>query len=326
MKVAICDFDKKYVENLFTYLLGKCNGIDFFTFTTVEDYEVRIMNEKDFSYVIISDEFYELKEAYEKENCVNNCLNTRYIVLNTTLEKFEYEGSYQTIYKFGPMDGLWRLINNNLNNTREESYSNLHRKSTAIFSPMHHELTEAYAFCYAQNLSENGRVLMVNMMTRPLFKKVGDDEEVGSIVDFVFDLEARSNKDIEVELSNYKGIDLFPVAYNPLDIMTITKEEWEHVISYIDSMNYDRVVFLIDDINQGFKEIMSYVDECLVINKRGDFFKCVQQELTEVVRNLCNKVTVIELLMSAKNLTEGCYQIEELLSGNLGKYVRSQGI
>ena len=46
--------------------------------------------------------------------------------------------------------------------------------------------------------------------------------------------------------------------------------------------------------------------------------------ISSFIKTLGVKTTSIELLMSANNLSEGCYQLEELLTGNLGRYVRSQ--
>ena len=46
--------------------------------------------------------------------------------------------------------------------------------------------------------------------------------------------------------------------------------------------------------------------------------------MRDFIKTLGVKTTSIELLMSANNLSEGCYQLEELLTGNLGRYVRSQ--
>ncbi len=319
MKVAICDFDESYVENLFTYLLGKCNA-DFARYTTVEDYEaIEIRSEYD--YTIMSDDFLDTIKALEEHPGILLSVKNL-IVLSARIDCFDIKEASQIVYKYGPMDGLVNLIGStrSYTKTRDKSSST---KKWALYSPCHHELTEAYGISLCQMLSENASVLLVDMMRKPLLNELISEGE--SLVDFVYNLENDNQVSPDYIIKKYQGVEIFPFAFNPLDLSEITGEQWRKILEYINELSYENVVFIFDDLNQGFKEIMSQVDECLFINKKGDYYKYLQQGMKDTVERICNKVSSVELMMSAKNLNEGCYQIEELLTGNLGKYVRAQG-
>ena len=92
VKIALCDFDEKYVDSLLTYLYGKCSGNNYATYTTVADFEESLINVR-YDYSIIGDKFYE--ELSDVDNRVNL---GKLVVLTSTIDNLSNEdGCY--VYK-----------------------------------------------------------------------------------------------------------------------------------------------------------------------------------------------------------------------------------
>ena len=311
MKVALCDFDEKYLDSLLTYLYGKCANNSFYTFTTIEDFEESISSRYD--YCVIGDDFY--KELSSRKEVNRNNLG-KLVILSSSIDNLSNEeGCF--VYKYGPMDGLYKMLSGVI---RRKSSA----KSYAIYSPSHHELTEMYGLSMSQMLSEEMKVLLIDTMHIPIIRRLIRDGPRGSIVDVIYKLENNKSGEIKDLIDEYNDVDILPYALTPTDVISISRSQWKMLIGYIESLGYDAYVFVLDDINQGFKEIIEFVDNCVLINKRGDYYKMQQEDMRDYIKTLGTKITTVELLMTANNLSEGCYQLEELLTGNLGRYVRSQ--
>lgn len=317
LKVAICDFDERYISSLLTYLYGKCSGVTFSSFTTVEDYMASLLN-NEYNYNIMGDEFYEVLKVSKEDNLSIESSNVgKIIILSATIDNLQGEETYQTIYKFGPMDGLYRMMDTSKSRAKTG-------KSFAVYSPTHHELTEMYGLSMCKLLLENESVLLIDTVNIPVIRRLIRDGPRHGIIDVIYKLENNKNYEIKDLIEDYKGIDVLPMSLCPTDIASISKKQWKSLIEYVDSLNYGAYVFIIEDINQGFREIIDYVDNCILINRKGDYYREGQEEMREYINKIAHKTTSIELKMSANNLNEGCYKIEELLTGNLYQYVRSQ--
>ena len=310
MRIALCDFDERFISGLLSYLYGKCKRESFNSFTNIEDYK-EALKVKSFDYTIMSDGFYSKTESAEVSK------SGKMVVLSSSVEKLSDTETYKVIYKYGPMDGLCRMIEN-----KDKKYST--SSKYAVFSPTHHELTEMYALSMCQMLSDNEKVLLIDTMHCPIVSKLIRDGPVASIIDVIYKLENDKADDIRELFYEYDNIDILPYAKSLTDISSITGNQWQKLLDYIDSLNYTAYVFALEDVSQGFRDIMEYIDTCVLINRKGDYYRERQDSMREFIRGLGVKTRNIELLMSANNLTEGCYQLEELLTGNLGKYVRSQ--
>lgn len=316
MKLAICDFDERYVNSLFTYLYGKCDSNNFSSFTSVEDFEASLLN-NEYNYIIMGDEFYEVLKASREDTGIKDTRSGKIIILSSSIDNLQNEESYQVVYKYGPMDGLYKMINHTKRKARES-------KSYAVYSPTHHELTEMYGLSMCQMLLESSNVLLVDMSSCPVIRSMIRDGPRSGIVDVIYKLENNRTWEIKDLIEEYSGIDVLPMSLSPTDVASICKSQWKKLIEYIDSLKYETYVFIIEDISQGFKEIVEYVDNVILINRKGDYYKVKQDEMEKFIKNMGTKVTSVELQMSANNLNEGCYRLEELLSGNLGRYVRNQ--
>ena len=88
--------------------------------------------------------------------------------------------------------------------------------------------------------------------------------------------------------------------------------------------DYDTVVLLFGRTIRGFQEIISGCQELIVLGKPGDYYRMSQGKFVEYAENHYTGVQVHEVLlpMSAGNLVDGTYAVEELIQGNLGMFVR----
>ena len=317
MKVAVCDYDEKYLSSLLSYLTCKCVNDDFSSFTKVEEL-ISANQNKQFAYTVISEEFYdELTDAIGVNNELMLKSMGKIIYLSASIDNLIRQDNSQVVYKYGPMDGLYRIL------THRNTKASTSRKY-AVYSPTHHELTEMYGLSMCQMLSENKKVLLIDTMHCPIVRRLIRSEPRGGIIDVIYKLENEKKEEIVDLIEEYDRVDVFPLSLNPTDMASVTRDEWGKLIDYIDALDYETYVFVVDDINQGFRQIIEYVDNCVLINKKGDYYKNTQEHMKEFICNAGTVTTPVELLMTANNLNEGCYQLEELLSGNLGRYVRAQ--
>ena len=87
---------------------------------------------------------------------------------------------------------------------------------------------------------------------------------------------------------------------------------------------YDTIVILYGRAIPGFAEMMEGCEEMIVLGKPGDYYRKSQSRFLEYLHTNGIRVQVEEVMlpMSAGNLVDGTYVIEELIQGNLGLFVR----
>lgn len=68
---------------------------------------------------------------------------------------------------------------------------------------------------------------------------------------------------------------------------------------------------------------MNYIKRMILLSRPGDFYKKSSRKIEAYLSSINGEIDVqrLELPMSASNLTDGSYRIEQLLSGNLGRFV-----
>ena len=73
-----------------------------------------------------------------------------------------------------------------------------------------------------------------------------------------------------------------------------------------------------------FSKFIDSFNKLYVLVKSGDYFKRAQEQFFDYLERLETNVDIEEVIlpMSAGNLSDGEYHIEELLQGNLGMFVK----
>ena len=115
-----------------------------------------------------------------------------------------------------------------------------------------------------------------------------------------------------------------PPARNPTEISRVSSHQWKHFMDEIARSDFQIVVLLFDNIHTGFEEMVSRSEELVLINRPGDYYRKFERNILKFLKlsGLPTDIREIALPMSAVNLNDGSYQMEELYQGNLGNFIR----
>ena len=88
--------------------------------------------------------------------------------------------------------------------------------------------------------------------------------------------------------------------------------------------DYETIVILFGRTINGFSSIIERLEKLYVLGKPGDYFRRGQDMFFDYLERINSSVDSLNVIlqMSAANLADGSYQIEELLQGNLGVFVK----
>jgi hypothetical protein len=127
-------------------------------------------------------------------------------------------------------------------------------------------------------------------------------------------------------VTSFMGIDYIPPFHNPEEFNDVDSETWQKFFTFIASLGYDHIVILFGRTMQGFTDMLTCCDELIVLNKPGDYYRMSQNRFLQYLEecHIATAVASVLLPMSAGNLVDGTYVLEELIQGNLGVFVRKQ--
>lgn len=129
---------------------------------------------------------------------------------------------------------------------------------------------------------------------------------------------------MEEFIHTFMGVDYVSPFANPEEVNDISQEAWESLMSYILRAGYDTVVILFGRTVQGFHNMVSMCEELVVLGKPGDYYQKSIRAFMNYAGKTFDDVSIksVYLPMSAGNLVDGTYAMEELIQGNLGIFVR----
>ena len=144
-------------------------------------------------------------------------------------------------------------------------------------------------------------------------------------MDLLYEINTNSNAfDITKYLQNFMGFDYVEPLVNPNEISEIDEDTWDAFLNTISKLDYDQVVILFGRSICGFSKYIENLDKLYVLGKTGDYFRRAQEKFFDYLDRLeiGTEIEEVNLPMSAGNLSDGAYHIEELLQGNLGVFVK----
>ena len=124
-------------------------------------------------------------------------------------------------------------------------------------------------------------------------------------------------EDIRAYTNCFMGVDYVSPFAGPEEMADVEKETWVALFQQLMASDYDTVVLLFGRTIRGFQEIISGCQELIVLGKPGDYYRMSQGKFVEYAENHYTGVQVHEVLlpMSAGNLVDGTYAVEELIQG-----------
>lgn len=311
LEIALCDSCTEYILKFASFLMEK-SKVGVHIFTTPESF---YSDENDFDIALVSEDFKEIMDFRPKGE-----IKEKYFLCeDLEAEKENYIFKYQSV----------ETILNKIPSLRETKASikksNEKSKMIGIYSPISHELQLPFAMALCQTYRTKGKVLFIDLEELSIMSSLIGAENNNNLMDLLYEINTNSNAfEITQYLQNFMGFDYVEPFDNPNEITEIDEDTWDAFFNAISRLDYDQIVILFGRTINGFSKYIESLDKLYVLGKQGDYFRRAQEKFLNYIDRL-EVETVIEevnLPMSAGNLSDGAYHIEELLQGNLGVFVK----
>ena len=323
--IIIGDRDEAYLSALSHYLMGSNPVFSISAFSNISGFESDM---ETFDLCIITSDFIDSVMLHET-------MYKKILVLLTSRDQ-ETNG-YDSIYKFQSMDTFIDEIEKRL--MPESAHANLDSadsKIISISSPIYHELRLPFAMATAKILSEKGRTLFVDLEENSVLSDLIGENDKGDIIDLIYRLSSAGDvyEDDEAEdevrglfedmTEYYEGFYYLAPANDAVSLYSVSEDDWRLFIEALKRSPYDNVIILSDHINSGVLDCLSESRELLLVSKKGDYYQKSDRKYEEYLkeREVSCPVKEVALSLSAGSLTDGTYELAQLLEGKLGNLAR----
>ncbi len=317
--IALCETDSEYLEAMASYLMEHIPNVAISTFTSVESF---LNTGQGFKVGIMSREFLAVQEFSDSRAEVEEKI---YLCDEEVAAEYEH---LPMVYKYQSMDVMENTLKKILQIRPTVAKASVARSSDSrvfgIYSPISHELSMPFALALCQVLRESGSVLFLDIEEISIMSRMIGRENEKGLMDLLYMVMQPDEVNLADYVSSYMGIDIITPFANPEDLNEIRGEVWGKLMNCLLRAGYDSVVILYGRITQGFKEMAGNCDEFLALGKPGDYYRKSQERFLEYIRDYYAGLSVSSILlpMSASNLVDGTYALDELIQGNLGLFVK----
>lgn len=193
--------------------------------------------------------------------------------------------SLMKLYKFQAMDTfLGRLIKKaSKREASNDSIDTGNQHITAVISPIHHELELPFSLMVSQWLSEERKVLFVDLEPMSILPQLIQQEETKDLLDFLYQLESQKQEQLQKDISSeqkkqmqqqllseyifyYQGISYLAPSQNALDFSDVTKEQWLYLWKVIAQSSYEEIVVLYDGFMPGCEKLWMESSEMICLD------------------------------------------------------------
>ncbi len=313
LEVALCDFDSDYIFMFSNYVLSMPK-VSVHIFTTPEGF---FSDETDYDVTIMTEDFDEIAGFRPK-----GTLGHKYFLSEESdILKENHIYKYQSIDKI--VDEIRELREIGIAKASMKK-SKLNSKLVGVYSPTSHELQLPFAMALGQAYRTKGRVLFIDLEEISVMPSLIASDGKQNLMDLLYEINTSEEIDITGYLQTFMGFDYIEPFFNPNEIGEIDVDTWTRFFNTLSNSNYDVVVVLFGRAINGFTEYIKQLDKLYILGRSGDYFRKGQEMFLEYLSRIEADIELenVILPMSAGNLTDGTYQIEELLQGNLGVFVK----
>lgn len=317
--IVVCDSDEAYVRAFAAYLMECLSDVTIVSFTSEEAF---LASEAVYSIGILSKDFLSVLEFSGKK-----MVHEKFYLCDEIIAS-EYE-HLPMVYKYQSMEIVEEMLKRLQQKETSSWWHRAGKEKTqfiGIYSPISHELQLPFALSLAQVYRESGKVLFLDMEELSILQMLTKQQGNRSFVDLLYLMtrQEAGGEDIRAYTNCFMGVDYVSPFAGPEEMADVEKETWVAFFQQLMASDYDTVVLLFGRTIRGFQEIISGCQELIVLGKPGDYYRMSQGKFVEYAENHYMGVQVHEVLlpMSAGNLVDGTYAVEELIQGNLGMFVR----
>ena len=318
-KILICDEDASYVRSLSRFLAWTKDEIRVSAYTDVSDF---LNCESEFDMGLLGKAFW---EAYESSRPDVRLKRVLYLSNESNPDDPEQIYKYQSMDTF--MDKIYSAM-------RQEDVMKMlsgmklqKGSSIGVFSPIWHDLRLPFSMALTKAKNDSGKALFVDLETISILPELLGREVGEDLLDLLYRLETADEASFMIEeyIYYFEGIAILPPMRSPGRIGEVTAGQWEKLFATAEKNGY-QLVILMDQMLQGFEEIVSGMRELVLLGRPEDYYKKSQNKCKMYLKNIENPPEIRELLlpMSAATLADGTYDFGQLLEGNLGNFVRRE--
>jgi hypothetical protein len=320
-KICICDADAEYVQAFSSYLMERMHDVSISSFTSEEAF---LQCQEHFQIGILSRDFLSLLEFSGKDT-VDEKL---YLCDEDIASEYEH---LPMVYKYQSMEIVEEMLGQ-LRKKKDVGSWGIHGEAPAaicgIYSPICHELQMPFALAMCQIYREKGSVLFIDLEDISIMRDMVRQPERKNLMDLLYMMAQPegSRPDITEYISSFMGIDYIAPFHNPEEFNDVNSETWCRFFRFISALGYENIVILFGRTMQGFIDMLTCCSQLIVLNKPGDYYQMSQKHFLQYLEesHITTNVESVLLPMSAGNLVDGAYMLEELIQGNLGVFVRKQ--
>ena len=317
--IVVCDTDAAYVEAFTSYLLEHLRDAQIYSFTSEEAF---IASEMHYQIGILSADFLSVLEYSGKE-----LVREKFYLCDEQIAS-EYQ-HLPMVYKYQSMEIVEELLHKAQQRTGSSWWKDAQQKMprmVGVYSPISHELQLPFCLALCEIYREDGSVLFLDIEELSILQMFTHQSSSRSLLDLLYLVTQQEGEapDLSEFISSFMGIDYIHPFFNPEELADVSKEHWRDFMRWMGRTGYDTIVILFGRAIPGFAEMMEGCEEMIVLGKPGDYYRKSQSRFLEYLHTNGIRVQVEEVMlpMSAGNLVDGTYVIEELIQGNLGLFVR----
>ena len=315
--IVVCDGDREYVQAFTTYLMEHIPDIAIYSFTSEESF---LQCGQVFTVGILSKDFLSVLEFSGKE-IVEEKL---YLCDEDIATEYEH---LPMVYKYQSMEIVEEMLRRMLQRDISDWWGKRKDSRTqliGIYSPISHELSMPFGMSLCQVLRESGRVLFLDIEENSIMSAMTGQENGRSLMDLLYYVVQQGSFPFGEFVHSFMGVDYISPFANPEELNDVSQEAWDALMQYLLGAGYDVVVILFGRTVLGFHDMVSMCQELLVLGKPGDYYQKSEKTFLNYAGRAYENVPIrtVSLPMSAGNLVDGTYAMEELIQGNLGIFVR----
>jgi hypothetical protein len=324
MRLAICDSDIKYLENIQAYLI-KLNPMDFeiLAFNSLFN-AIEQSRKRSFEIFLIGESIYE--EAVSEVNAGKILILKEDGFLKA--ETYDWVVKYQSVNRL-----IGQVLEKYASDETCTSQIKCGKNDTSLitfYSPEHHGAQSLSALTAAQLLSEMGHnVLYMNLHSFSGFEELMNTTHSSDITDFMYFVLKRSDKllyKLEGMKRNIRGVDYLPPATDYQALANIKPDEWRQAFDLVMySCEYTHIVVDISENCQGFYEILDRSQKAYILyNNNSKYGQASFNHFTQILTakewgRILERITTFSLPYEivSRNL-----ELDNLVNSDIGIYMK----
>lgn len=321
---AVCDLEAVYARRLMEFIQEKQGGaFEVQAFTNVKSL-CEFAKKHEISLLLISAQAMcgEIKS-----------LPIGKIMILSEGEVLEELEDYPCIYKYQASDALISEVMGYYaveKRTAPQALLKKDMRCIAVYSPVKRALKTSFALTLGQLLARERRVLYINLESYSGLSWLMEKEFASDISDLMYFVKRGYGSlvyKLQGIVQSINNLDYIPPALSPMDIRSVTCEEWQALLGEIEAYSvYDVVILDFDETVDGFLEILRHCST-IYMPVREDSLSVAKLRQYEKLLGLAGYEELMKKTRKLKlpfhsSFGSGEHYVEQLVWSELGDYIR----